>query len=261
MTTIRRIATTSASAAALCAVSIFVSPSTAHAVDGVLGGSGALAPLRVGDVLATGFRDAGRCVFDAPVSIAATVDVAVSATVTETCALVVSTIETQSAADTTAPLPGSAFVDDDPVSGSHFAATLVGDGTSEPRVKIPRSGHTKFTVREQFNITAYEIQVNVRGQQDTKDGTLSGGTYDGTCYASAFPGNQVSDCYGRMPSRGGQYVEAWGRGDFDNVVIGPHMVLFVQHDITKTGFAGRCDMLEGSLPPLWSTTCQILKHS
>jgi hypothetical protein len=212
--------------------------------------------VEVGSVVARGTLLGGFCHLASPTTLLAEYGTAVTATFNDGCELVVTAIVRETA-DPQAPLVTSAFADNDPV-----AAAGAVDTTAEPRTKVPRSGHTKTTVTEQFGITAYEVQVDVHALQDTVTGSLSSGTFDGYCYASAFPGNYVSDCFGRMPSRRGSYVEAWGYGTFDNKVLGgPRMVLFAQHDITATGWAGRCAILEGGLPPLWSMTCQVVRHS
>jgi hypothetical protein len=185
------------------------------------------------------------------------VDTRVSLSQTAQCHVVISAVDL-----------GSGEVagrDETRVSGTPLimpvAIPLISDAILEPRGQIPRSGETKFTILEQFGITAYEAQVSLSTMQDLGSGDLGDGQSRGYCYASAFPGNEIESC-NIYASHHGSYIDTDVYGQFDNNLLGgPGMYLLVSHTITETGLGGFCELLEGDYPPLWSGDCQVRRHN
>lgn len=230
------------------------------------GVNGSLATVGVGDLVAQGVPRDGSCHFPGTTTFGAeglTRTMHITTLVTPTCAMVVDAIgPVQETAD--------AGTNDQPVevgagAGFHFLVdpdTNTGpvlDAVAEPRTKVPRKGETEFTILEQFNITAYELHLELAALQDTYTGDISDPNINGSyCYVSGFPGNQIKSCSGYYTSRGGDYAEFVARGKFDNNRVGgPEMLLETVHIITRSNSGGRCALVEGDYPPFWRGDCKI----
>ena len=230
-----------------------VTPSGHAFVGGV---DGRLAPVSVGSVVARGTLVDGLCRFPGTTSFGAEgIDRTshITTTVTPACTMVVDAMGPAEDATTVGAGVVNVLADVDGVPG-------ITDAALEPRTKVARKGETEFTILEQFNITAYELNLKLSALQDTNSGDISGGTLSGYCYVSGFPGNEIEACFGDTPSRGGDYAEARAWGKFDNTTVGgPEMYLHTVHIITRSSSGGLCELIEGNYPPLWRGDCKITR--
>jgi hypothetical protein len=148
------------------------------------------------------------------------------------------------------------------VAAAAPAAVLTGTAADASHT-YPAHKHnafSKYTILEQFGVTATEVFLGWEYMQDGNAVWAPANHDDSYCYHSGFPGWNTTLCEQqsyKMAPPGIEIVHGDIYGDFYSN-FGPAYEMHSYGEATNewnSGYKYGCDLTFGSLPPLWSNRC------
>ncbi len=138
-------------------------------------------------------------------------------------------------------------------SPCHFPVPSLDDPPEVPQDK-PVDGRIKYTIQEQFGVTATEV-VTGMSYIDNGSGVFLGDSTPGHCYESGFLGGwEVRSCRGFLTDQSPREIHKDIIGDYYHWTQ-PEYVMHAIYTAVPGANRAYCELDQGSLPPGWDNRC------